>query len=274
MSMKQSFQSRTSWNSQTTGSITDKMDACHHGLRHPSNKIHKWKHWFFVVVDGLSKMIRIIPMKPNQDTPKVAKLYKDFVYRPHGLPMNITSDRDPMFMSKFWKALFETLGTRLSPSSAYHPQTDGQIEIMNWKIEEMIRCFVNYDKSNWDENLVDFEGAYTSSVQATTSFTLFYLNYGIEPKTVLIQTLHSDSPAASKFIEYIQRAIKVAQAEIRRTNETTAKYVNRKRYSKIYSVGDLVWLSTRNISLEDGPDQENFTQSTVVHSKFQKSSMR
>ena len=108
MSTEQSFQSETSWTSQTTGSITDKMDACHHGLRHPSTKSTNGNTGIFVVVDRLSKKIRIIPMKPNQDTLKVAKLYKDFVYRHHGLLMNIISDRDPIFMSKFWKALFET----------------------------------------------------------------------------------------------------------------------------------------------------------------------
>ena len=133
---------------------------------------------------------------------------------------------------------------------------------------------MNSDKSSWDENLVDFEVAYNSSVQATTTFTPFYLNYGIEPKTIPSQNLHSESPAASKFIENIQRAIKIAQAEIRRTNETTAKYVNRKISPKIYSVGDLVWISTRNLSLEDESGSENFTQSTVGHSKFQKSSTR
>ena len=53
-------------------------------------------------------------------------------------------------MSKLWKTLFKYLGTKLAPSSAYHPQTDGQSEIANRKIEEMIRGFVNYAKDNWD----------------------------------------------------------------------------------------------------------------------------
>ena len=78
---------------------------------------------------------------------------------------------------------------------------------MNQKTEEMIRCFVNYDKSNWDENLVNFEVAYNSSVQATTTFTHFYLNYGIEPKTIPMQTLQSDSPATSKFIETVKEQL-------------------------------------------------------------------
>ena len=205
-----------------------------------------------VVVDRLSKMIRIIPTKPSLNAPMTAKLYKDHVYRHHGLPLNIISDRDPIFMSKFWKALFQSLGTKLSPSSAYHPQTDGQTEIMNRKIEEMIRSFVNYDKSNWDEFLVDFEVAYNSSAHATTTFTPFYLNYGIEPKTIPMHAIHSDSPAASNFIKNIQEAVKAAHTEIRRKNEATARYVNRRRSPKTYNVGDRVWLSTKNLSLEEG----------------------
>ena len=179
----------------------------------PLSKCTNGNTAIFVVGDRLSKMIRSIPMKPNQDAPKVAKLYKDSVYRHHGLPLNNISDRDPIFMSKFWKALFETFGTRLSPSSAYHLQTDEQAEIMNRKIEDMIRCFVIYDKSNSDVNLVDFEVAYNSSVQARTTFTL-------STSTMVLN--QRQFPYKLYTLIVLPRAIKVAQAEIRRTNETTA----------------------------------------------------
>lgn len=111
------------------------------------------------VADRLSKTIRVIPFEANLDAPKVAQPFKDNVYRHHGPPSNIVSDRDPIFMSKFWKSLSQILGTKLSPSSAYHPQTDRQSEITNRKIEEVIRSLVNFDKSNWDKHLTDFEVA-------------------------------------------------------------------------------------------------------------------
>lgn len=205
-----------------------------------------------VVVDRLSKMIRLIPLPEKVDAPLVAKLFKDHIYRNHGLPQVIISDRDSIFMSNFWKALFTLLGTKISPSSAYHPQTDGQTEIVNRKTEEMIRAFVNFDKSNWDDNLIDFEVAYNSSVHATTSFTPYFMNYGIHPRTIPIQTLSSDVPAADSFIEKIQNATKQAINEIRNQNEAAARYANRFRSPHKFEVGDKVLLSTKNLSLEDG----------------------
>ena len=204
------------------------------------------------VVDRLSKMIRIAPTKPNTNAPETALLYKDHVYRHHGLPVNIICDRDPIFMSNFWKSLFELLGTKISPSSAYHPQTDGQSEIMNRKVEEMIRSFVSFDKSDWDKYLVDFEVAYNSSINATTTFTPFFLNYGINPKTVPLDILSSDNPAAASFLRNMQEAIKEAQKQIKKSNDTTAAYVNKKRQAADFKVGDKVWLATKNLALEDG----------------------
>jgi len=108
----------------------------------------------FVVVDRLSKMIRITPFNNDPNGPETAQLFFENIYRHHGLPSVIICDRDPVFMGKFWKSLFSILGTRITPSSAYHPQTDGQTEIVNRKIEEMIRCFANFSKNNWDEHIV------------------------------------------------------------------------------------------------------------------------
>ena len=204
------------------------------------------------IIDRLSKMLRVIPIKPNIDAPSTALLFKDNVYRHHGLPKKIICDRDPIFMSKFWNALFSLLGTKIAPSSAYHPQTDGQSEILNRKLEEMIRSFVSFDKKDWDKYLVDFEVAYNSSVNATTTFTPFFLNYGIHPKTVPLDLLTSENPAASKFILNMQEAVKEARKQIEEANMKAAEYVNKGRRPSSFKAGDKVWLSTKNLSLEDG----------------------
>jgi transposase-like protein len=64
-------------------------------------------------------------------------------------------------MSKFWTTLFGMLRVKLRPSSAYHPKTDGQREVVNRKVEEILRCFVGNNQSNWDLFLVALEFAYT-----------------------------------------------------------------------------------------------------------------
>lgn len=79
----------------------------------------------FIVVDRLSKMIRLIPMPEKSTAQEVADAFLANVVKLHGLPQKIVSDRDVRFTSKFWKSLWSTLGTKLNLSTAYHPQTDG-----------------------------------------------------------------------------------------------------------------------------------------------------
>lgn len=83
-------------------------------------------------------MVRCIAVTKNITAPETATVFKEHVYRNYGLTEKIVSDRDPIFMSNFWKSLFKTFGTKLSPSSAYHPETDDQSEIMSREVEEMI----------------------------------------------------------------------------------------------------------------------------------------
>jgi hypothetical protein len=102
----------------------------------------------FVVVDRLSKLIRIAAPPANVDAPAVARLFHTHVYRHHELPFEMISDRDPIFMSKFSTTLFGILRVKLRPSSSYHPETDGQTEVVNRKGGEILRCFVDHNKSN------------------------------------------------------------------------------------------------------------------------------
>ena len=214
------------------------------------------------VVCKLSKMIRLIPITEDINAPKVAQKFKEHVYRSHGLPSKIISDRDPIFMSKFWKSLFKSLQTKLAPSSAYHPQTDGQTEISNRKVEEMIRAFANFRKDNWDEHLIDFEVAYNSAINSTTLCSPFFVNYGIHPKIVPLESLATNNPSADEFLKTTQEATKFAYDRIHIQNAKMAEYANKSRLPHTFSVGDRVWLATKNLSLEDG------SGSRKLHPKF------
>ena len=89
-----------------------------------------------VVVDRFSKSVHLGALPSHYTTYKVAELFVSMVCKLHGLPKSIVSDRDPIFISKFWADLFKFSGTLLRMSSSYHPQTDGQTEVTNRTIEQ------------------------------------------------------------------------------------------------------------------------------------------
>ena len=85
----------------------------------------------FVIVDRLSKYAHFVALSHPYAAAQVAQAFMDNVYKLHGMPQTIVSDRDRVFISLFWKTLFKLLKTNLHLSTAYHPQTDGQTEVVN-----------------------------------------------------------------------------------------------------------------------------------------------
>ena len=96
----------------------------------------------WVIIDRLTKSAHFVPLKKNCSMDDLARSYIQSIVRLHGVPVTIVSDRDPRFTSEFWKSLHKALGTKLSFSTAYHPQTDGQTERTNQILEDMLRACV------------------------------------------------------------------------------------------------------------------------------------
>ena len=116
------------------------------------------------------------------DSLGLAKLYRDHVWKLHGLPEEIISDRGKEFVSEFTTALYELLGIQAAPSTAYHPQTDGQTERVNQEIETYLRIFVNYRQDDWVEWLPIAEFCYNNRVHSSTGQTPFRINTGQDPR--------------------------------------------------------------------------------------------
>ena len=106
------------------------------GLPHTAKKHYS----IFVVVERFSKMTHFIPCTKTIDIFKVVKLYFDEIVKLYGLPQTIVSDRDVRFISYFWKTLWPMVGTKLKFSTSYHHQTDGQTEVVNRILGNLLRC--------------------------------------------------------------------------------------------------------------------------------------
>jgi hypothetical protein len=138
-----------------------------------------------VFVDRLSKMAHLAAVPDSIDAEGTAKLFIDRVFRQHGLPVAIVSDRDPRFTGKFWKSIFKVLGTRLDMSTADHPQTDGQTERVNRVIGDILRSICADTPKRWSSMLPVVEFALNNAVHASTGYTPFYVNGLTHPRVPL-----------------------------------------------------------------------------------------
>ncbi|MVG17081.1 transposase, partial [Aeromonas jandaei] len=117
----------------------------------------------WVIVDRLSKVAHFIPVKTTHRPHQYADLYIQNIFRLHGIPKRIVSDRGPQFIARFWEQLHKELGTKLVRSSAYHPQTAGQTERVNQILEDILRACVLSSGESWEKWLPLAEFSYNNS---------------------------------------------------------------------------------------------------------------
>ncbi|GAB2298030.1 hypothetical protein Dimus_038505 [Dionaea muscipula] len=132
----------------------------------------------WVIVDRLTKSAHFLPIKVTFSLERLARLYMREIVRLHGAPVSIVSDRDPRFVSKFWRAFHEEFGTTLSFSTTYHPQTDGQSERTIQTLEDLLRaCSLDW-KGDWDDQLPLVEFSYNNSFQTSLGMAPYEALYG------------------------------------------------------------------------------------------------
>jgi transposase InsO family protein len=203
-----------------------------------------------VFVDKLSKQVHFCASRTTDSAADVAQLFFDHVFRLHGMPRTIISDRDTRFTGKFWTALIKLMGTKLNMSTAFHPQSDGQTERANRTLEEMLRSYVAYHQKDWDLFLPMLEFAYNNSINPSTGHSPFYLNYGHHPlvPASLLKPVATNVPSVANFAAKQASLLAEAQDTIIEAQNRQKAQADKTRRPSPFSVGDMVLLSTENIS--------------------------
>ena len=136
-----------------------------------------------VVVDKLTKAAHFTPVKSTHKNDDISKIFMKDIFKLHGLPKAIISNKDVKFTSNFWKGLFADLGTKLNFSTAYHPQIDGQTERVNQVLEDMLRMYVMDKPTKWEDYLHLVEFSYNNGQQASMGMSLYKALYGKRCRT-------------------------------------------------------------------------------------------
>ncbi|KAH9762794.1 hypothetical protein KPL70_000939 [Citrus sinensis] len=190
------------------------------------------KQIIFVVVDRLSKYAHFMPLSHPYTALDVAQLFLDNVYKLHGLPNSIVSDRDKVFTSTFWQSL-----------TAYHPQTDGQTEVVNKCLEQYLRCMVGDRPKEWVKWLPLAEWWYNTSYHLSTRMTPFEAVYGRPPPSY-IAYIPGTSTVATVDLSLKDRdaMIRLLKANLVDAQARMKLYADKKKSERKFEVGDMVFL--------------------------------
>ena len=201
-----------------------------------------------VIVDKLTKYAIMVPFKESYKADQLAFVLLDRLIRDHGIPKSITSDRDKLFTSNYWRTLVAAIGTKLRMSTAYHPQTDGQTERANQTMEAYLRHYVNQKQDNWVSLLPMAQFAYNDKRSDTTKLTPFFANFGKNANSFLHPREGPNAEKALVKATELKELHSEMQRIIQQTNGKLEGQVNkRKKNGPQLKEGDKVYLLTKHL---------------------------
>lgn len=199
------------------------------------------RDYVLVVVDKLTKRVRYLPCTQHTTAEQAALLYYEHVFKHHGWPLRLVSDRGPQFTAEVWQQLWKLTGTTLNLSTAGHPQTDGQSEGAVRVLEQVLRGYVNVVGDDWERYLPSLEFAVNDSVTRTTGFTPFQLEFGQDPITPLAMAL-GRVPQGHSTIERMRDTLATARRVLREVTERETAAENAKRRPHEFEVGSWAYI--------------------------------
>ncbi|GBE81436.1 reverse transcriptase-RNase H-integrase [Sparassis crispa] len=203
------------------------------------------------ITDCLHSDVRIIPTTTHITAEQLAVLFFDHWFCENGLPSDIVSDRDKLFISCFWKALHTLTGVCLKLSTAYHPETDGISEHSNKTINQAIRYHIRRNQKGWVRALPRIHFDIINSVNSSTSFSNFQICFGRAPRLIppIVPNSSRSSPGAEldakNLIDRITLDINKAKDNLFQAKVQQAEYANHSRgKDDVFTVGDHVMMQT------------------------------
>ena len=205
------------------------------------------------ITDHLGADVRIAATHTDITAEQFAAQFFDLWYCKNGLPLNIVSDRDKLFVSKFWKALHKLTGVKLNMSSAYHPETDGSSEWSNKTVAQALQYHVDRHQKGWVKALPLVHFNIMNTVNASTGFSPFQLQIGRSPR--IIPPIHpphdinstqetEEATSATELIESIALDMEEAKDNLFAVKITQSEFANWHHAPEIpFRVGNKVWLS-------------------------------
>lgn len=209
-----------------------------------------------VFVDRLSKMVRLAPCRKDTSAEQFAQIFLDTVFKSHGFPSELVSDRGTIWTSNFWQAFIRLLGITSSMTSSFHPRSNGNTERVNRIMEDMLRHYIDAGQTNWVSLLPIVEFAINDSWHESVQAIPFELNYGRRPPLPMDGILRGEGrittncDSASERAEYILSAVKRAKAAMQAAQQRQKHVVDKRNRDSEFSLGDMVLLSTLNIKLK------------------------
>jgi len=174
---------------------------------------------------------------------KLAQLYIKEIVRLHGVPSSIISDRDPRITSRFWQMLQSAMGSKLTMSSAYHPQTDCQSERTIQSLEDLLRTCILDHLGAWDEVLPLIEFTYNNNFHASNCMAPYEALYGRRCRTPLCW--YQDGEVAlvgPELLEQTTEKVKMVRNIMQASQSRQKAYANRRRRPLVFAAGDHVFL--------------------------------
>jgi len=201
------------------------------------------KDTILVVVDRLSKYAHFLTLAHPYTAVTVAQLYFDHVFKLHGVPKTMVSDRDKVFVSHFWQELFRLQHVSLHLSTAYHPQSDGQTEVVNRCLEGYLRCMTGEVPHEWSLWISLAEWWYNTNWHSAIGLTPYEVVYG-QPPSIHIPYIAGDSKveAIDRSLKAREECIEMLKFHLTRAQQRMKTQADKHRTDKQLSVGTWVYV--------------------------------